>query len=153
MLIADSDLPPPPSSPPPPLTLDESIGVQSLALSSPNHVEEEVSLETLTVPSLVPVDYDEPFSDIGCLSDNYKRWTPNVSPGYDTDDESTSYQPLLSFIQDPPTMIDDEPTGVVRFLKIPFPFFRFFIYLFKMVSLCLIIIGCWALESRQQLFR
>ncbi|KAF3591691.1 hypothetical protein DY000_02026790 [Brassica cretica] len=114
MLIADSDLPPP-ISPPPPLTLDESIGVhdavQSLALSSPNQVEEEeeVSVETLTVPCLVPV---EPFSDICCLSDNYKRWTPNV---YDTDDESTSYwstnQPLYSFIQDPPEMID-EPTGV-----------------------------------------
>ncbi|KAL0762713.1 hypothetical protein Bca101_078864 [Brassica carinata] len=123
MLIADSDLPPP-ISPPPPLTpspietLDESIGVhdavQSLALSSPNQVEveEAVSVETLTVPSLVPV---EPFSDICCLSDNYKRWTPNVSPGFDTDDESTSYwstnQPLYSFIQDPPEMID-EPTGV-----------------------------------------
>ncbi|WZZ75534.1 hypothetical protein YC2023_086904 [Brassica napus] len=99
-------------------TLDESIGVhdavQSLALSSPNQVEveEAVSVETLTVPSLVPV---EPFSDICCLSDNYKRWTPNVSPGFDTDDESTSYwstnQPLYSFIQDPPEMID-EPTGV-----------------------------------------
>lgn len=113
MLIADSDLPPPPLTPSPIETLDESIGVQSLALSSPNHADEEVSLETLTVPSLdVPVEYDEPFSDIGCLSDNYKRWTPNVSPGYDTDDESTSYQPLLSFIQDPPTMIVDEPTGV-----------------------------------------
>lgn len=146
MLIADSDLPPP-ISPPPPLTpspietLDESIGVhdavQSLALSSPNQVEEEeeaVSVETLTVPSLVPVEcYDEPFSDICCLSDNYKRWTPNVSPGFDTDDESTSYwstnQPLYSFIQDPPEMID-EPTGVVCFLKFPFPFcfFVFFVY-------------------------
>lgn len=131
MLIADSDLPPPPLTPSPIETLDESIGVQSLALSSPNHADEEVSLETLTVPSLdVPVEYDEPFSDIGCLSDNYKRWTPNVSPGYDTDDESTSYQPLLSFIQDPPTMIVDEPTGVVRFLKFHFLFFVFlFIYL------------------------
>ncbi|KAG2242206.1 hypothetical protein Bca4012_014298 [Brassica carinata] len=118
--------------------------VQSLAISSPyrggldgdqaEKEEGEVSLgpsfgdETLTaLPSVnhgvecsddVPRasdEFDEPFSDI-CLSDNYKRWTPNVSPGYGSDDESTSYwlnynQPWGSLIQEPPKMID-EPSSV-----------------------------------------
>lgn len=143
--------PPSPSTPNPIETLDESsIGVhavQSLAISSPFRVpdgdqaaEEEVSLgpsfddKTLTAPSSVnhvvecgddvpraPDEFDEPFSDI-CLSDNnYKRWTPNVSPGYGSDEESTSYwlnynQPWGGFIQEPPKMIE-EPSSVVCFLN------------------------------------
>lgn len=133
MLTADSDLPPsisPPLIPSPIETLDESIAVQSLALSSPCRVpdvagdqaaeeeEEEVSIpsrfvETLTAPSqqAPPADeFDEPFADI-CLSDNYKRWTPNV---YDSDDESSTSYWLKSYNQQP-LIVQDEPSGVVCF--------------------------------------
>ncbi|XP_056863337.1 ubiquitin carboxyl-terminal hydrolase 20 [Raphanus sativus] len=143
MLTADSDLPPsisPPLIPSPIETLDESIAVQSLALSSPCRVpdvcgdqaaeeeeEEEVSIpsrfvETLTAPSLLdhvgrsddgqqapaPDEFDEPFADI-CLSDNYKRWTPNV---YDSDDESSTSYWLKSYNQQPLIVQDEQPSGV-----------------------------------------
>lgn len=146
MLTADSDLPPsisPPLIPSPIETLDESIAVQSLALSSPCRVpdvcgdqaaeeeeEEEVSIpsrfvETLTAPSLLdhvgrsddgqqapaPDEFDEPFADI-CLSDNYKRWTPNV---YDSDDESSTSYWLKSYNQQPLIVQDEQPSGVVCF--------------------------------------
>ncbi|CAH8392534.1 unnamed protein product [Eruca vesicaria subsp. sativa] len=127
MLITDSDLPPslPSLTPTPIETLDESIGVhavQSLALSSPPNRDqvEEISIPPPLneTPSLVSLDHgecsDEPFPDI-CLSDNYKRWSLNVSPGYDTDneDDSTSYlwnQPLCSFFQEPPRILDEPST-------------------------------------------